>query len=131
MLFRKKKWEKQEQLIKQSLKQWQRREQLRAIYKLSGLLRLNTDSKQSQNLPVYLEKLPKETHCFLNDEELQSYLIDYRIRWYSNKDINWILHVIVWLKTWHFLFVEIVLNQSFVQIKSCFRPLYRHRFPRK
>ncbi|MGL5941398.1 MAG: hypothetical protein ACRC2S_13585 [Waterburya sp.] len=67
----------------------------------------------------------------LKDEELQGYLIEYRKDWYEDKPLNWKTHLIVWLKTWKFILIEIIWEQSIAKIKNHFQPLHKPRLPRK
>ena len=123
--------ERLEQLQKQELEQlieWSMR--LLSVNKIGELLRPNKDSKQSTNLSFYTEKLPKGAGLFVKDEELEAHLIDYRQKWYENKSLSWQTHAIVWLKTWHYILVQIVWNQLLVNIKNYFEPLHKPRLPR-
>ena len=83
-------------------------------------------SRQSTDV----EKLPKVLRSFL-DEELKSYFIDYRQNWYRDKSPNYCTHLIVWLKTLHLFFVEIICKQSIANIKNHFQPLHKPRLTRR
>lgn len=86
---------------------------------------------RNQKRSPYAKKRPKGISFFVRNEELQSYLVDYRRAWYGNKRPTYWTHLIVWLKTWHFVFVEIIWKQSITKIELYFKPLHKPRLPRK
>ena len=94
---------------------------------LSIVLVLGLWLVQNQRRSTHTKKRPKGIPFFIRDEELQSYLVDYRQHWYGNKRPTYWTHLVVWLKTWHFVFVEIIWNQSITKIKHYFEPLHKPR----
>lgn len=93
--------------------------------------KLLQEQLESTKSSVYAEKLPKGTSRFLNNEELQAYCIEYRQAWYGDKSLNLRTHLMVWLKTWQFVLVEIIGKQLILVIKQRFKPLYKTRLPKQ
>lgn len=86
--------------------------------------------KNSLNIPKIIEYRLKW------DEELLAYLVEYRIKWYEEKpfillrEIKWLIHLRVWIKTWLFVVIELGCKQLLVKTIHWFQPLEKPRLPR-
>lgn len=113
------------------------RNELKLNVENEQLLKFDFDSSQeskqrkSFKFTVYANKLPKGICGFIDDEELQAYCIELRKVWYENKLPNFWTHLVVWLKTWHFVITEFIYKQSIANIYHRFQPLNKPQLPKE
>lgn len=74
----------------------------------------------NDNLFFNSAKLPRWVRKFL-DEEQQCNLIDYQIIWYAQKTSNTYTNLRVLLKSYHFIFIEVLLKQRIDKLTQFFR----------
>ena len=61
-----------------------------------------------------------------NDEEKLAILLEYRIDWFGNKKLTKCIHIIVFIKTLHHIFIEIKLNKWLDKVKH-----FKLKIPRR
>ncbi|WP_222427001.1 hypothetical protein, partial [Hyella patelloides] len=67
-------------------------------------LNLTEFTKNTNNLPKWI-------YIFLRDEEKEANLIDFRTQWYGQNSTNKLIEFRVFLKTLHYLFIEVKLKE--------------------
>jgi hypothetical protein len=93
--------------------------------------------KQPEPYPANAINIPRGMRYFIGqDEELKSWLVEYRIEWYQEKSfipsmrIEWLLHFQIWLMTWLLVFIELVINRLLMTTIYRFQPLHKPRLPK-
>lgn len=101
--------------------------------------RKNKSKQQEQSEATHTEdalNIPKRISCLIGDnEELESWLVDFRIIWYRNSSdkllmrMKFLLHVRVWIKTW-IAFFGFKAKSCLTTISHRFKPLHKPRLPK-